>query len=568
MIAAIVSNLLPWSLQAAAVVAAAALLPWLFRLDVAGVRYAYWRGVAVLCLALPWVQPYKHGQAMTAAATTNVAVATSTGQSVAIASTRTDWALIAVVVLMAGILLRLLWLGFGLIRLRRLRQHAMANQPVLIDADLQPALGTHADIRYARDLQQPVTFGVRKPLVLLPEVMRNQPPDIQRAVIGHELLHVKRRDWAWLMVEEIAVCLFWFHPASWWLASRIQCAREEVVDELAILLTGRRRTYVEALLAFADTTSVVPTAAFARRRHLLRRIALVSKEDVMSSRRIVVTCAAMALIVGLGSWSAVSAFPLHTANHAASGRHDYQTAPGPLELKAHTVTPENPIPRRIRNEDPVLPDSVASVRGAVGVKVTLDDLGRVAEARLVEVSVNGPEFGMSVTGMDENGFRWQGTHRVTQPNLDTDAAVQSAEVFMDAALAAVRQWRYEAPFEAPLTFTVQLRMGKGTEVMAFKPAREGEALRVGGSIKAPVKVKDVRPIYPAAAREAGVYGVVIIEVKIGTDGRIEEGHVLKSIPLLDDAALDAVKQWEFVPTLLNGVPTPIIMTVTINFSQN
>ena len=114
--------------------------------------------------------------------------------------------------------------------------------------------------------------------MLLPEVLRGQSPDIQRAVIGHELIHVQRRDWAWLVLEEIAVCFFWFHPAAWWLASRIQLAREEVVDELAILLTGRRKAYVEALLAFADTTSVLPTAAFARRRHLFRRIALVSKE--------------------------------------------------------------------------------------------------------------------------------------------------------------------------------------------------------------------------------------------------------------------------------------------------
>src|SRR5262249_27540834 len=205
-------------------------------------------------------------------------------------------------------------------------------------------------IRHSAAVQQPVAFGIRSPLVLLPEDLRHQPAEIQRAVIGHELLHVKRRDWAWLIVEEIVVCLFWFHPASWWLASRIQCAREEVVDELAIQLTGRRKTYVEALLAFADSTSVVPTAAFARRRHLVRRIALVTKEDVMSSRRIVVTCAAMALIVGTGCWFSVAAFPLRTAGQSVTS--DPETR-GPLELKAHTVTPENPIPRRVHFESPV-----------------------------------------------------------------------------------------------------------------------------------------------------------------------------------------------------------------------
>jgi TonB family protein len=573
MIAAIVSNLPPWSLQAAAVVAAAALLPWLFRLDVAGVRYTYWRGVAVLCLALPWIQPYEHGHAVATAVTANVAVATSTAQSTAVATSRTDWALMTVSVLTAGILLRLVWLGFGLIKLRRLRQDAIVNQPVLADGDLQPALGTHADIRYARDLQQPVTFGVRRPLVLLPEVMRNQPPDIQRAVIGHELLHVKRRDWAWLIVEEIAVCVFWFHPASWWLASRIQCAREEVVDELAILLTGRRRTYVAALLAFADTTSVVPTAAFARRRHLLRRIALVSKEDVMSSRRIVVTCAAMALIVGLGSWYAVSAFPLRGGDQAPAA--SFET--GPLELKAHPVTPENPVPRRVHYEPVMIPDSIDSIRGNFGVKVTLDDVGRVAEARVVKIEVSMP--GITYEAHAETDLRNRGTRLLDGLGKDGGNAEvaqrrRDFEALLAAAAASVRQWRYDPPFEAPLTFAVDVPFAKGSEVMEFKPrqqvmefkpAREGDALRVGGTIKAPTKVKDVRPVYPPIAREAGVAGVVIIEVKIGTDGRVEEGRVLRSIPLLDQAALDAVKQWEFTPTMLNGVPVPVIMTVTINF---
>jgi protein TonB len=103
--------------------------------------------------------------------------------------------------------------------------------------------------------------------------------------------------------------------------------------------------------------------------------------------------------------------------------------------------------------------------------------------------------------------------------------------------------------------------------MEFKPASVNGALHVGGNIKPPTKIKDVRPVYTPLAREAGVTGVVIVEVRIGTDGSVEEAHVLKSIPLLDEAALDAVKQWRFVPTLMNGNPVPIIMTVTINFAQ-
>ena len=91
-------------------------------------------------------------------------------------------------------------------------------------------------------------------------------------------------------------------------------------------------------------------------------------------------------------------------------------------------------------------------------------------------------------------------------------------------------------------------------------------MRVGGNIKAPQKIKDVKPIYPAIAQSARVQGVVIIEATIGPNGKCTEAKVLRSIPLLDAAALDAVKQWQFTPTMLNGMPVPVIMTVTVNFT--
>jgi protein TonB len=91
-------------------------------------------------------------------------------------------------------------------------------------------------------------------------------------------------------------------------------------------------------------------------------------------------------------------------------------------------------------------------------------------------------------------------------------------------------------------------------------------VRVGGAIKPPTKIKDVRPVYPPIAQSARVSGVVIIEATIGADGKVKDAKVLRSIPLLDQAALDAVKQWEFSPTLLNNTPVPVIMTVTVQFT--
>jgi periplasmic protein TonB len=93
-------------------------------------------------------------------------------------------------------------------------------------------------------------------------------------------------------------------------------------------------------------------------------------------------------------------------------------------------------------------------------------------------------------------------------------------------------------------------------------------VRVGGDIKEPKKIKHVAPVYPDIAQASRVQGVVILEAIIDPNGNVSDARVLRSIALLDQAALDAVMQWQFTPTLLNGNPVSVIMTVTVNFSLN
>ena len=98
------------------------------------------------------------------------------------------------------------------------------------------------------------------------------------------------------------------------------------------------------------------------------------------------------------------------------------------------------------------------------------------------------------------------------------------------------------------------------------PAYAQQRLRVGGEVKEPKKIKDVKPVYPADAQAAGVQGIVIIEALIGTDGLVKEAKVLRGVQMLDAAALEAVMQWRYTPTLLNGDPVELIMTVTVTFT--
>ena len=106
-------------------------------------------------------------------------------------------------------------------------------------------------------------------------------------------------------------------------------------------------------------------------------------------------------------------------------------------------------------------------------------------------------------------------------------------------------------------------------VVAPQPASAQDALppiRIGNGIPQPRKVKDVKPVYPPDAQADAVQGVVIIEATIGPTGLVLDTHVLRSIPMLDAAALDAVRQWEFTPTVVDGVARSVIMTVTVNFA--
>jgi protein TonB len=99
------------------------------------------------------------------------------------------------------------------------------------------------------------------------------------------------------------------------------------------------------------------------------------------------------------------------------------------------------------------------------------------------------------------------------------------------------------------------------------PIREPvvEPVRLSAGVKLPTRIKDVPPVYPEIARKARVQGVVILEAIIGVDGKVQQAHVLRSVPLLDQAALNAVQSWEYTPTLLSGRPIAIIMTVTVQF---
>jgi periplasmic protein TonB len=98
------------------------------------------------------------------------------------------------------------------------------------------------------------------------------------------------------------------------------------------------------------------------------------------------------------------------------------------------------------------------------------------------------------------------------------------------------------------------------------PPAPRQPVRIGGQISAPALLHRVEPVYPDIAVLAKVTGTVILEAVVATDGTVESVKILRPVKFLDSAALDAVKQWRYKPLVLNGVPAPFVLTVTLTFS--
>jgi|GEM_PF-6086141 len=110
------------------------------------------------------------------------------------------------------------------------------------------------------------------------------------------------------------------------------------------------------------------------------------------------------------------------------------------------------------------------------------------------------------------------------------------------------------------------RMELEEDAPSREPSSDGPPYRAGGDVKAPVAIRRVEPHYPADARDARVQGIVVLETVVNKEGRITSVNVLKPLPSgLSEAAVDAVRRWEFKPGTRNGEPVDVIFNLTLNF---
>jgi len=690
--AVLFTNLVAWCEQIGILVAIGALAA--LTLAPGRARLIFWQGLLAVALLLPAIQPWTQP-------TVNPGVAVSVTTSTAVIATapqHSSFALRDVLnkedllfILLAGGVLRALWIGVGLVRLRR---HRMASRPLAEPPVPFEKLGIRW---YVSDtISGPVTFGWLRPAILLPSRVCELPADLREAIACHELVHVRRGDWLFVLAEEAIRGLFWFHPAIWFALSQIQLAREQTVDSEVVRLMSNRDRYLDALVAVAAQRlrpDVAPAPLFLKKRQLAVRVAAVLKETRMSKPRLIAgfttVCSAALVAARLAVWF----FPLQSPIEVNAQSTSVAARAGVMDGPGIEVDPGGPLMHRTS----VFRTSGVTATGTVVLDASLNSKGDVTDARVV----SGPDelrrsalqsvlqwhysidagaaptvratitFGAAPAPPATKKLAAQRQNAGDTPmvslgtitflgaspeveqkvraRLPVKEGDQVTAESMVGILAAAREvdehfsgsmsvWSSSGASRdgAPVndTASVRLTLGAGlpspvagggpivayrngvaltaSDLAALPPAQipEGttpeqlqrlrqamqemvsrgaptggvtggvqggitaprdasstsQRIRVGGSVQSANLIAKVNPVYPPLAKQARIQGVVHLTTTIAADGTVQNLEVISGHPLLVPAAMEAVKQWVYKPTLLNGNPVEVITQVDVNFT--
>jgi TonB family protein len=541
-----------YSSQILLIVAAAALAEALFRAITPAARLGYWRAIGILCLALPLIASV--GPKAPAVTMTFDALP---AQAAAVQLVTKSVPAIGPIVLWlwaGGAIAGLAWLLAGACRIRQMRRRSQSAAVGPELQDMRTALAPRAEFRWSDDVQQPVTLGVRRPVVLLPRRFDELTPDAKRAVACHELFHIRRCDWMWTVLEAHVRVAFWFHPAVWWLLDRLQLLREQLIDQLVVDRTSTRRDYMLALMFFADSER--PTAlssAFLRRRHLKSRLGQLVKENHMSLKRLLCTMAALTLIVGGVTMATVRALPLEVgalAQIGAASRMEIRLAESAFTPGLREVAVSGSDQRIYLHPTPI------ATWSDVTVARIANQGGRVVN----------------------NG------NRVSQ-----DSQWAAVAVTFNSATAARMQSATAAHLGRPLAIlidgrvvaapTVKAPIGDSATLTGITPALARQLIDANLDCQTnpaqctaavlPVPIHQERPQYTQAALAAQIEGTVLLETTVLPDGSVGYVDVVKSLDSqlgLDQEAVKALKLWTWKPGTRGGEPSSVMVQIEMKFT--
>ncbi len=372
----------------------------------------------------------------------------------------------------------------------------------------------------------PLTWGIFRPVIVLPSSAAQWHEDRRRMVLSHELAHISRHDWILQICAELTRAIYWFHPFVWLAAAQLRQESERASDD-AVLRSGiAPSNYASQLLDLARTLENTGRAwstalAIACPSNLERRFAAMLNPSINRSRLSLRT----SLFIPL--FALCLLFPLAALHLSA------QNLSGKTSGTIH---------------DP----SGAGVANATIIMTN-------QEAKTIDMTTTDREGNFVFKPLPAGNYELQvlkpGFEAYRVPQVSLDAGRDFSESFT-LQVGAITEHVTVVPGNSTKPVPIETTSGK--------PSR----LSVGGTVQAAKITTKVQPVYPESAKSAGISGTVVLHAVIGMDGKPLSLRVKNSQidPDLARSAVEAVSQWRYTPTLLNGEPIEVDTVITVNYS--
>jgi TonB family protein len=505
------------------VLAAAFAVNYAMRRGSAAVRHFVW--TAALAVLLPMAVMIGIGPrwiaapAPAATAATTVHAVAAAPQGPAAPRVSFEW------IYLAGAALVLARFAIGIGRTGMIARKARrAEHAIPMVEELRTVLRITRPVRALEgaDIAVPMAWGLLRPLALLPESSRDWPEGRLRTVLLHELTHVKRHDLLAQTLAQAVCCLFWFHPLVWLATRELRKERERACDDAVLNRGVPPAEYAGHLMELARSlaarrAAIADAPAMAETSDLELRVrALLDRgcNRTPLTRRLALTVTALTCALVL---------PVATlTTYAQAGR-------GAL---AGIVTD---------------PSGANIPRGSVIAK-NLDG----TNIETAKVDLTGEYAFPSIPpGRYEIEARVPGFMILKTPAVVTAGTATRADLRM--TLGGVSE-------------VVTVRGSRTTPAPMQAPTRAPQRIPIGGSVQPARLLRQARPVYPQELKDQGIAATVTIKAIISKTGDILNPVVVNTVdPAFAKAALDAVKQWQYTPTLLNGEPVEVVTTIDVLF---
>jgi TonB family protein len=401
-------------------------------------------------------------------------------------------------------------------------------------------------------------MGVLKPVIYLPQsLLETDDIELLNSVISHEVAHIKHYDDLWIKFQNLIQSLYFFYPVVWYVNSRIHLARECLRDTQVIsqgeispkiLGNGILSLLRMNLIGSADIL-YLPRFGNEKKKVTYRLRNLKSKRVSMYQKIFTYL-----FLVGLGVYiipifGSIQSTGTSADNHESSGVR-LKSVPGPDDLsKGWSEVPKDesiPASRSIKHTSGNLDLPVEHQKSPERSKRTIEERINTTKTRITPQEEQLPAFVEIPDKIIEENLGFIGLDKT-----ETEVNEISAEVEENEG--------NKKGDRSSLNNVTGVALDRLTESESNSP------VRLEGQYIPPKPIIKIKPEYPLRARQARVEGVVILEATTDEYGRVKHVKVLRSIPALDQAAVEAVQQWIYEPMIINGIPRGVIFRVKVNF---